>query len=344
MALKALTQPFWPWPFYNSSAGPAAFSMTASGHRIAVIVRAPKSGTLDGVEWRTGAASGSTERISFQDVDLATGFPDGTVDQYRTAVAPSSGWQAWGLVTDDGTNTGVKRTVVQGDYFAIVLDFTSFVNSQTLVYAALGSAFDQWEHALTYNGSAWTASISALPHFVLKYDDGTYAAVEAAALATPFTASSFQAYKSNDSPNEYGNRFQSVHDARVGGVTVMLGDAALGAYQVTLYDASSNVLAGPITAFPLSPLATTSIALVQFETDVDITKNTTYRIGIKPTTTTNIRLYYFDVDSAAIMAACPLGSACHSTSRTGSGAWTDLNTRRFYAAPFYTALPDGVAA
>jgi hypothetical protein len=56
--------------------------------KLAFVCEAPKTGVLRKVCFRTGSVvTGDTLKVSFQDVDPATGDPNGTADQFRTEEA-----------------------------------------------------------------------------------------------------------------------------------------------------------------------------------------------------------------------------------------------------------------
>ncbi|RJQ37448.1 MAG: hypothetical protein C4555_06340 [Dehalococcoidia bacterium] len=108
----------------------------ASGERVAITFDAPLTGTLDSFEFRLGTVTQAPVnglRCSFQDINSA-GNPDGIDDQFRviTTGLTSSTWVAPGLVTADGTDTGIKRSVTAGQRLAAVISFDNFVAGDAL--------------------------------------------------------------------------------------------------------------------------------------------------------------------------------------------------------------------
>jgi hypothetical protein len=76
---------------------------------------------------------------------------------------------------------------------------------------------------------------------------------------------------------------------------------------------------------------------------VEVAKDVYYRIVIKPTTGTNVTIYDYDVETAAIMDAAPGGQDFHYTSAntvtpSGEGDWTNTVTKR----PFLNIIIDGL--
>ena len=114
------TQP----PAAMPSTAPAfisVFTLTASTHKVAWVIRAPKTGTLNRFGVRLGTVANTPDngiRFSFQDVTISTGAPDEVQDQFADVTT--------GLVTDawcepttflgaSGTGSGAKRSVTAGD-------------------------------------------------------------------------------------------------------------------------------------------------------------------------------------------------------------------------------------
>ena len=83
-----------PWHVYGSGGtlGFSTYQINAATEYVAAIIIVPKTGTLDKFEFRTGSSiptfPANGLRCSFQDVDLSTGLPDGTADQFRVIAAP----------------------------------------------------------------------------------------------------------------------------------------------------------------------------------------------------------------------------------------------------------------
>ena len=72
--------------------------------------------------------------------------------------------------------------------------------------------------------------------------------------------------------------------------------------------------------------------------------DTTYRLAVKPTTATNVSLYSFSVNAAAIMAAFVGGTQWYQSTRTDAGAWTDSTTNCPFIGLHLSQLDDGAGA
>ena len=68
---------------------------------------------------------------------------------------------------------------------------------------------------------------------------------------------------------------------------------------------------------------------VTWDSPVTLQANTTYRLTIRPTTTTLVRYHYAEVPSNEEMEQLPGGRLWYGTRRTFGGAWTDEPTRRY---------------
>ena len=174
-----------PWSLYGSGSG-LTFSVSllnSANEKWAAIIRAPRTGTLDKFECRIGTSlatfPGNGLRLSFQDVDLSTGNPDGSVDEFRVvSVSPGvNGWVTPGLMTDDGTDTGVKRSVTAGDYLACVVDFNPTYTTGDLTIANAGGTahaltFPYITHDTTGGGYAKQARLALRDHPCTDEDQG----------------------------------------------------------------------------------------------------------------------------------------------------------------------------
>lgn len=93
--------PAFPWPLHNLwRSGATAYTLAtttvtidASTDRIALVFQAPKTGSLDRMEFRVAGGTALQDiRCGWQDVDLTTGDPDGAYDEYADVSSYSAGW------------------------------------------------------------------------------------------------------------------------------------------------------------------------------------------------------------------------------------------------------------
>ena len=79
--------------------------------------------------------------------------PDGTADQFRdvdnTVITGADSWITSPLITDDGTDGGVKRTVAVGDRIHFVFRYQTFTAGDSLQFS--GIIYDSEEHGIQLN-------------------------------------------------------------------------------------------------------------------------------------------------------------------------------------------------
>lgn len=316
----------------NVDWGPPALTsstLNASGDRYAYVIRVPKSGVLHSFEFRTAAVANNPDngiRLSFQDIDTGTGFPDGVQDQYCdiTGTISATTWQVPGhALTNDGSSGGTKRTVTAGQRLGCVVDFVSFVASDSFQVAplTLSTRLDNWYSADGSSGAY--AQSNATANIALKYDDGTYAVLPFNWM--PATAVTTRTFNTGSTPDERALRFQVPVDCRCNGAWVLM-DLDNPA-DFILYDASSNVLASYSFVVPERINSAGRLYFVFFD-PTDLTRNTTYRLAVKPTTGSSVSVYDFDVPSNAYLGAVEGGIQWYTSTRSDGGAWSDTTTNR----------------
>lgn len=314
---------------YNTSTGTL---IDASGEKAGVCFIVPKSGTLDGVELLLGnvtQAPASGIRLSFQDNDNATGLYDGTQDQYRdvTTGLSSSAWIASGVMDHNGSGSGNKRSVTQGELLWLVMEFVSFSSGDSIRWATGATATTFIYPYLALNGAKGT---NQMPLIVLKYSDGSYASINGGDIP-PMKSQSTLAFASNNATQDEAGLIFRCNTPRLVRGFWMYADLDAAA-DVVLYDSDGS-----------TPLATVSLdtdnrrtgnfgtVRALFSSDVSLSAGVDYRLVLKPTTTTNVSIGYFDVDSAGVMGACIGGADWHWTQRVDAGSWTQTTTRRPWA-------------
>ncbi len=327
------------------NAGPSltgSTGLTASAHKIALVCHAPLTGTLHSFEVLVGTVSNAPDnglRFSFQ--NISSSFPDGTQDQYRTVTSgiSSNTWLAPpGPITSDGTDIGSKRSVTAGDLLACVIEFESFVASDSIAFSLknmqvvanmIGSI-----SAYTANfTSSWSDTENTMC-LVLKYDSDGYVNVQPDVL--PITAINTRStFASNSTPDERALRFQLPFAAELDGVQIR-GDFN-GTTDIVLYDSTSSVLATVSVPINAQHSGNGGAIIVPFPR-TSLSASTTYRLAVKPTSTTNITIYDFDVSTNAHLGAVPGGIQMYNSTRTDAGSWSDTTTQR----PFINLRLSGV--
>lgn len=335
MSITSFGGPLWiPNPPILGTGGAAGFAtaitINASGDRMGWVFQCPKSGTLDWFEFLLTTFTQATNglRVSFQTVDPTNGNPDGTQDQFRdiTSGLASGNWMTPpGVMTHDGTNGGVKRTVTAGEWIACVIDFVSWAASDSV------GITPGWNLVVADNLLAYVANASTGTYakndgcgiFALKYADGTYAQFPLFA-SVPAKTTTTTTFNSGSTPDERGLRFTIPIAARMLGGWVRLdADAAC---DIVLYDSGGAVVAGPLAIdSDIRQQTTGQNAPFIWPAPVDLAASSVYRLVVKPGAS-NISLYQVTVESNARLGAFPLGTSAHLTTRTDAGAFSDTDT------------------
>lgn len=311
----------------------SGLTLSAAAHRVAMIIVPPRDGTLDLVEFRTGSVSAGDPIngmiISFQGLD-ANGNPDNTDDQFRqinVGSIASNTWTIPGLITDDGTDGGVKRVVVAGVPFAVVLKFTTFVAGDSVSIANIGTTQTaDMSRRTTDSGTTWTRSGQPLT-IALKYDDG-YEFINP--YIWPVTGFNATTFNTGTNPDEMGLRFLIPFDFEFGGISF-----------ATLCASVSQVNTVKLYSFDDTVLDTVTYVHGQF-TDVNgfawvhlpmsrfspCQGGAIHRVTVTAGGASNVSMYSPTVPSNDYLAAYNGGIEHYLTQRENAGAWVDTLTRR----------------
>jgi hypothetical protein len=316
--------------------------LDASTEKAALIIQAPKSGTIESVEFipTTGTTvnAASALRVSLQDVSATNGNPDGTQDQYRDLAGSdlSAGtWVSSGIISSNGTDGGTKRSVTKGDILSVVWEYQTFTASDVVrLGGVLRGSFSKSDYPYgdSQASGTWTKQDN-LPIVAIKYADGSY--VEVAGI-WPATGDPTVAYNSGSTPDERALRFKLPAAMRVAGAWFMCD--CDGDLEVVLYDNAGTAQRTIAIDKDIRQETTPGYRYVLFSSSIELAANTVYRLAIKPTSATSITLTEVTFNSNAIMAACPGGIEMYLSTRTDGGAWTDDTARR----PFIGLIIDGV--
>jgi hypothetical protein len=328
-----------------SAAAPSSgspFALSASAQVQGVVLQVPKTGTLDKFEFMMSAVANNPIngiRLSFRDI-AADGFPDATNDQFRdipTGSIAAGTWMVPGLMTDDGTDTGVKRSVTKGDWLGCLVGFVSFVGGNSVTTAGIATTVGRDNNSYFVNDNVgWNKNSFATLQWQmgLKYDDGTYANISPELL--PIVLLISNAFASNSTPDEYALRFQVPVECELS--AVMLRMTANNFFDLVLYDAGDNVVF-TVTHDPDFSIGGGNLVIVV--PDTILTANSTYRLAVKPTTTSSITLYSTTVNVNANFGAFPGGIEFYRSTRTDGGAWTDSNITRPWMNLFFNGIDGG---
>lgn len=307
--------------------------LDASGEKAAFCVAAPKSGNITKVHFYTRTVTtGDTLKVSLQDTSLTTGNPDETIDQSGTVVIADTDDNVIKSVTLD-----TARTVTQGDYLSVVIEFNSYVAGNLEIMANEYGGLPRDSYSNLKTGGSW-AKQGRGPIVLLEYSDGSFPNV---AGAVPGMMSQYANLDSGDTPDEIALRFKLPAPMRLSRVTWM-GDMAAGSLpNLVLYEGTTALatisLDGDVSYSTVAALFGTK----KFPTPYQCAKDTVYRLALKPTTTTTVGLHYIDVATNAHLESTPGGKEFYTSERTDGGSWSDVTTRLPAIDLIFDQIDDG---
>lgn len=297
----------------------------ASGEKVAFVFRAPRTGNIASVRFKLGTVTTADDlTVSLQNVDLATGDPDGTQDQTATVAVADTDDNAWKTAT-----FGSARAVTAGDAVAVVIEVGTYVDANLTITAAHSQASPYqnsiWSELQT--GGVWAKQGTHGPLFSVIYDGAggfTYVPTRG---TIPVNDCALINVGTGTTPDEVGLVFQLSTGLIFRGAHVVVD--ADGDFDVVLYDASNNVLSTMSTDANLRNASGVNASVYPMP-EVTLSASTTYRLVLKPITATTMNFLYANVVDNAILGSWPLGANAYWTQRVDAGSWTDTNTRMPY--------------
>lgn len=351
MSLQNLPYVYLPGLRINASAFGPSFSSTnfildAGLEKAGCVIQIPKAATISKIWFRTSTVTtGATVDVRVETVSLTTGAPTGTL--WATDTRNSQVIAA----TDDNILFGVSllanATVSRGDYIAVVIENPN-TSPGNMIIASFSDAEnrDLMPSGWLYTTS-WAAINSAQPVLGLELTDGSFLTVPGLVLLKNATTVT---YNSSTNPNHRALRFRSPVPLRVSGFSAWLdmdGDVEFMIVADNWDGDSANALAKVTIDADLGATVNGGIGDYLFTSDVDLAANTTYRLVMRPTTTTSFSCYEFTVETNDHFGALSGGKEFYlstANNPTGSGSWTDTTTTRPFIDLIVSGFDDGVSA
>lgn len=324
--------------------------MNDSNDKVAFIFRAPKTGTIDTVEFQTNGYTGTnTVKAALQNLDSG-GLPDGTDLVFRS-VTPTGGTNQWAVpssLTNDGTGGGSKLAVTRGQELAFVVSFSAYTSGTlTIMYwSETGNA--GWPYTTAFE-TGWTNFVEGWMFIAIKYDDGHYYPLhEKPCLPIKSFAANVE-IGHDTTPDERGIRFRPPVDMIVSGLwwrgmIDYLGVSFIAEFSLMLYDGSDNILAE-------IPVAPKNIAMFDEHDDfsflipgpdVKLSAGQLYRMTVRGTNLPNnnrVLIFTVNCHSAQILAeAGPYDAHIYATARTDLGAWSETPSGIYLCGLVVTGL------
>lgn len=326
--------------FSNAIANPAHQSVTVStsGHKIAPMVQAPKTGNIINVMMTLSSTVSGTVTVTIETIDPTNGNPTGTlVDANATQTI---------TITGGATPTTYTATfpgnvpVTRGQFVALVLQSNS---TNMLFYSVNNDNSVAWPCTNIFTGT-WAKNASCGAHILFGYDDGTFPSV--CGTQPPVTSIASPAISNATNPKIIGNLFTPTFNCKISGFSY------LGQFNAThdfrFYDSDGTTLlaSGVIERFVCKNTGL-YLRYYMFTSEITLTKNTAYRLVLVPTSTTAVTMRDYVYASVDDLNNSEMGAMLYKTesnvaSPTGNGDWTNTNTRRNAIWPVLSALDDGI--
>lgn len=298
--------------------------------KCAFITIVPYTGSIEEVVVRTRlVTTAQTLKVSLQ--ALSAGVPDGTIlgsgTAYGTITTPAS-------ATSYSVALSSPLSVTIGTSIAVVVEWDATAGDLGMA-SAIGEVCNNFYTATYASGSYTIVSPGEVPLVGLKYSDGFHGGS-----TWPMYNVAATTFNSGSSPNEIGIYIDAPVSLEAMGGTAYVN--LTGAAELILYDADDNA----IRTVSMSPdnrwSATMGFHYHYFANQI-MRRGEVYRLAVKPTTATDVLLmeYTFPAAMTGILNSLSGGANIYRTSRTGAGAWTEVNYMRPVISLFSGGFDDG---
>jgi hypothetical protein len=285
-------------------------------------------------------AGGSALTLSLQSVSLTAGpptQPDETQDQTvaianADATFAANTWHRSGALSAD-------RTVTFGELLSVVLEYdgsgrlgADTVNMSCPNWVPLNRHGAVGAHKV---GGSWSNN-NMVPNVILEMSDGTFGT-----LLGSFPCSGINQHTINvdtATADEYALAFTPEIAFGADGIWAVVQPS--GNYELLLYEGTTALAT---IAQDLNNAEFNSPRTVEqpFAAQ-DLDAGTTYYAAVRPTTTTNINVYSFDVSDANHFTCHEEGTSWNYATRLNQGAWAAATaTRRMFAGVRASSFHDG---
>lgn len=327
------------------------FTFDAATDVLALVTRVPKTGTLTGLDFRTGTVSTAGATFDFGLRSVTDGLPNISTD----LVANSSSTVAV-AITDDNVwksvslNAGAGVSVTRGALCAMVLKVSSGTPN-TVIIAGMQSnlmVLSGFPYKVEDTAGTLARALSTLAvPFAWNYG-GTYAPADGCAVGNS------GAFVTPGNGAERGLRFKFPVPVNIAGVRMVLANMAAGAdFRIVLYDNDGTTVLAQVESTPADIDGDTNVGATvdaahyfPFATSPSFTANEVGYVCLFQKTAAVIQSYEIAVSDVKYMDAMPGGKELYLVNRAvgGSGAFTETTTTRFMAQLVIDGLDDGAGA
>lgn len=331
MALQPITPPVYLGPKNIRDTSATTQTLNTSGHYVAWVVPAPKTGTVDRVHFVAGAvtANGDGLRARIETPSATDGLPSGTLiggsSEVTIAAVSANAWNRSGA--------GLAAAVTRGQIVAVKLLSPAGTTYngvlRTHLTNAHGPGVNMGTHGIVpYVVNAVPTATKVIPGgmtLALEYDDGTTPVILD---AIPCVSVANTSFSDASTPDERGNLFQVAFPCRLIGVYHQtLPDGTGRTFDLVLYQGTSTVLETISIDGDISRNLASGPMEHLFDTPIELAANTDYRLVLKPTGGGSISQMQYVIDTSAggtrLREAAVGGTSWQLTTRADAGAWTD---------------------
>lgn len=308
-------------PVYTSILQQVTIDFAFANRYSSMIFEIPKTGTITKIGFYNGPSGGATATVEASLQTVSGGIPSGS----------NYGGSAPGTITNPSADTAYEitlatpATATKGDRVAAKIRLSALTSGSIKVQYVNHPPNPQ----LPYKVNSFDTKASSRPGMWVVYNDGSVGVIPG---TLPFTAFTTLSFSSSSTPDEVGNYFTSPYKLRAVGVAAMFPttNGPTSADTMRLYSAGGSVLAS--MSFDVATVAISGAAGYTrglFSSPITIEADTVYRLAFAPGATSR-DVKYFAYPSQALKANGWDPNWVY-TSRTDSGAWTQVDDR---AVPF----------
>ena len=244
----------------------------------------------------------TTVRVGLRDVlgsgDAVPFRPDANVDESWSAAITALTQNTINLAQLDAD----RAAVAQGSLLAVVVDFTAFGTSPSLGIGFWGTPGGSatWSHRVgcltsADSGTTWVAS-ARVPIVIFESDGGVFGTFGG---TLPCTGFNTVAFDSGSTDLEQGLEEVAEHTIKVAGINMIGYAAEAGAnFDLKIYEGVNVIETVSVLYEHHVANNTRLIGPFYFSQDLTLTRGTTYRAMIAPTSALDCRIMYVDLLAA----------------------------------------------
>jgi len=237
------------------------------------------------------------------------------------------------------------RTVSYGDMLAVVIEYdgSGRLSSDSVAISGLsaqGSVTHSNFCAMVLKTASWAAQ-AIIPNVILGFSDGTFGTLYG---AFPCSATSTLSYDSGTTPDEYALRMTFDGPVAIDGGGGFWQHESGADAEFVVYNGNSAMTDGTRTldSNMIQAAAGNRFGFVPSGAYLSLSADTNYHLSLKPTTTNNVLLHYFDVAAAGHLQAHAGGEGWVLCEQTNGGGYSiTAATRRPFLWPMLAGIDDG---